>query len=422
MTTEFVTHEDRRQPGGLTMRTSWRITGCLVGLWAVLLGPVQAQGERSGSAANKAPATQARTGADLALSAGDACGRDLEAIPPFLMENDAGARDLLTQRGEPALAAALLRARADAAQIADDRACLTLLTNYLKLWRKGHLWVSASPAAEGATVPTATAAETSAPVRLPQLRVLSSRTILLHLPSFSPPQRAALETLMRKQRSVLLSHPNWIIDVRDNDGGADGSYAPLLPWLLAERPVSVGVEWLATPANLRAHEQICPRYAPGDAACVEFAQSVLASLHAVPTGSWARVQADRFVYEPGQLAEKRRPQKVAVLMDKDCGSACEQFLLTVRQGFGVKLLGRPSYGALDYSNMRPFALPSGRRELWYATSRSLRLPQLPVDTLGVLPDILLPELQSSADAQAEVLATQRWLEGGSLQRAATAKP
>ena len=41
---------------------------------------------------------------------------------------------------------------------------------------------------------------------------------------------AAIEALLRKQRAVLLSHPNWIIDVRDNDGGADGSYAPLLPW------------------------------------------------------------------------------------------------------------------------------------------------------------------------------------------------
>ena len=128
------------------------------------------------------------------------------------------------------------------------------------------------------------------------------------------------------------------------------------------------------------------------------------------------MQTERFVFERGPAAEKRRPQKVAVLMDKDCGSSCEQFLLTARQGFGVKLLGRPSFGALDYSNMRPYALPSGRRDLWYTTSRSLRLPQLPVDTLGVLPDILLPELHSAGDAAAEVQAVQRWLEGGTLQR------
>ena len=40
----------------------------------------------------------------------------------------------------------------------------------------------------------------------------------------------------------------------------------------------------------------------------------------------------------------------------------------MRQGLGVKLLGRPSFGALDYSNMRPFTLPSGRRDLWYAST------------------------------------------------------
>ena len=365
--------------------------------------------------------------ASAVLSAGDACARDLEALPGFLMENDAGARDLLTQRGEPVLAAALLKARADAAQIADDRACLALLNSYLKLWRKGHLWVSASPAAEAqaavspSPAPTVPApAEATPAPRQPSLRVLSPRTLLIHLPSFSPPHRVALETLLRKQRAVLLSHPNWIIDVRDNDGGADSSYAPLLPWLVAEQPVNVGVEWLSTPANQHAHEQICARYAPGDAACQQFAQSVLAALRAVPAGTWARVQGERFVYERGPAPEKRRPQKVAVLMDKECGSSCEQFLLTVRQGFAVKLLGRPSFGALDYSNMRPFSLPSGRRDLWYATSRTLRLPQMPVDALGVLPDVLLPELQAPGDAVAEVQAVQRWLEGGSLQRAGAA--
>lgn len=366
------------------------------------------------------------TAASAVLSAGDACARDLEALPGFLMENDAGARDLLTQRGEPVLAAALLKARADAAQIADDRACLALLNTYLKLWRKGHLWVSASPAtqtqaqAQAGVSPSPAApalAEAVPASRQPSLRVLSPRTLLIHLPSFSPPHRLALELLLRKQRAVLLSHPYWIIDVRDNDGGADSSYAPLLPWLLAEQPVNVGVEWLSTPANQQAHEQICARYAPGDAACQQFAQSVLTALRAVPVGSWARVQGERFVFERGPVAEKRRPQKVAVLMDKECGSSCEQFLLTVRQGFAVKLLGRPSFGALDYSNMRPFSLPSGRRDLWYATSRTLRLPQVPVDALGVLPDVLLPELQAPGDAAAEVQAVQRWLEGGSLQRA-----
>lgn len=401
------------------------------GLWRP--GRMQALALALALGAGSPAQAQSVQATEHALGAGDACAKDLEAMPAFLLENDAGARELLPQRGEQSMAAALLKARSEAAQIADDKACLVLLNSYLKLWRKGHLWVSSSPGAEAlaaaAGAPALTASNTAAAppappapelassARQPTLRLLTPRTLAIHLPSFSPQHRAALETLLRKQRAALLSRPNWIIDVRDNDGGADSSYAPLLPWLLAEQPVSVGVEWLSTPANQRAHEQICARYAPGDAACVLFAQSVLAALRAVPAGAWARVQADRFVFERSLVPEKRRPQKVAVLMDRECGSSCEQFLLTVRQGLGVKLLGRPSFGALDYSNMRPFTLPSGRRDLWYATSRSLRLPQLPVDAYGVLPDILLPELQGPADAGAELQAVQRWLEGGSLQRA-----
>ena len=102
---------------------------------------------------------------------------------------------------------------------------------------------------------------------------------------------------------------------------------------------------------------------------------------------------------------------MAVLADARCGSSCEQFLLTVRQGVAVKLVGRSrSAGVLDYSNMRPFDLPSGTRRLWYATSRSNRLPALPLDGMGIAPDVYLPG-PAPADARADIARVQRWLEG-----------
>ena len=110
----------------------------------------------------------------------------------------------------------------------------------------------------------------------------------------------------------------------------------------------------------------------------------------------------------------RRPTRVAVLVGHQCGSSCEEFLLAVRQSFQVKLLGRPSHGSLDYSNLRPHRLPSGERLLLYATSRSNRLPDLPIDVAGVQPDIYLPEPADEVARTREVLRVQRWLEMGSL--------
>jgi C-terminal processing protease CtpA/Prc len=105
---------------------------------------------------------------------------------------------------------------------------------------------------------------------------------------------------------------------------------------------------------------------------------------------------------------------VAILIDGGCASSCEQFLLTTRQSFNVKLIGRRTYGSLDFSNLRPFALPSGERLLWYATSRSLRIPDLPVDLAGIPPDIYLPLAKGDHAKEEEVNRVQSWLEGGSL--------
>jgi hypothetical protein len=88
--------------------------------------------------------------------------------------------------------------------------------------------------------------------------------------------------------------------------------------------------------------------------------------------------------------------------------------LDIRQSYSVKLLGRRTYGALDYSNVRPHDLPSGQRILWYATSRSMRIPNLPVDAVGILPDIYLPPPKDDKSRAEEVVQVHRWLEGGSL--------
>ena len=81
----------------------------------------------------------------------------------------------------------------------------------------------------------------------------------------------------------------------------------------------------------------------------------------------------------------------------------------------MKLIGRSTHGSLDYSNVRPHELPSGQRRLWYATTRSNRIPDLPVDLSGIQPDIYLPLDPSNPHAKDdEVQRVQNWLEGGSI--------
>lgn len=142
-------------------------------------------------------------------------------------------------------------------------------------------------------------------------------------------------------------------------------------------------------------------------------ESVLALMRSTENGGFTQ-SATRYNFEHNPSRDSAAKRKVAVLMGNKCGSSCEQFLLTVRQAFNVKLLGRNSAGALDYSNLRPYPLPSGERDLIYAISRSHRLPFLPVDITGVLPDILLPQPKNERESALEILRVKNWLEGGSL--------
>jgi hypothetical protein len=346
-----------------------------------------------------------------------ACLADLEEIAKFLPANDSGASVELAHHGA-AIDEALRKARADAAQAADDAACELVLRAYLKAWRPGHLTLATGdPAAVFGQAPAVKGkdeANTPADPRAPAFKVLDKQTVLLSLGTFDGRYKPAVEALLAAHRAELESHKHWIIDVRNNNGGSDSTYSPLLPWLMDTEYVGHGVEWLATPANARAQVEVCQMIGDREA-CEKSLAPVARAMQAAPPGSYTTSGGERVQYWRPEKTEAHQPARVAVLVDRACGSSCEQFLLTVRGSFKVKLLGRPSRGSLDYSNMRPHRLASNKRTLLYATSRSKRLPAMPVDESGIQPDVLLlPAPADDAARDAEVRQAQRWLAGETL--------
>jgi|SRR5471032_213815 len=154
---------------------------------------------------------------------------------------------------------------------------------------------------------------------------------------------------------------------------------------------ALAAEWLSTPANIEGQEKVCALLAPGDQSCATFSAQAVAKMRSVKPGNYAPQNDDGVIsytrLSPPELHQPaRQPARVAVLVDNACASSCEEFLLAARQSFHVKLIGRNSYGALDYSNLRRHTLPSGVRQLQYATSRAQ-----------------------------EIVRVQHWLEGGSLR-------
>ena len=341
------------------------------------------------------------------------CLADLEEIAAFMPVNDAGGADHLADHGR-AIEAAFRKARPEAAAVADAAGCEPVLQTYLRAWRVGHLRVA--PAVAGAGVAGATArpdARASDDPRAPRLELLGKDTLLLVLPTFEDRYGAAVKALLAEQRAALESHKYWIVDLRANGGGSDSTYAPLLPWLLDGDYPEHSVEYLVTPANIRAQEGICA-LTSDPASCAETMDPVVRKMRAAKPGSLVLMGDERVRQARPPALEPKAPARVAVLVDRKCGSSCEQFLLSVRTSFKVKLVGRPSFGSLDVSNMRGHTLPSGR-VLYYATTRSTRLPDMRIDGVGIAPDLLLPKPADEAGRAAEVKQVQRWLETGSLQ-------
>lgn len=345
----------------------------------------------------------------------ESCSRDLAVLPDFLLTNDTGAADNRRHRGESVIASALERATQEAASVKSSAECQQVLRRYLAAWREGHLYLQSlvqpttvEPGVGSATQPSGKPKEVQAEVRW-----LSRKTVLLTFRTFDPSAASEIRDLLKSHRTRLEQIPHWIIDVRRNNGGSDSTYWPIVQAVIGNPILSIGVEFLSTPANIEANSRVCEEHAPDEVGCRQFVEALVQAKRAVSPGTYVRppgTSSSVMRWDPDQ-PKRARPQRVAVLTDTDCASSCEQFLLAMRQGWNVKLMGRRTHGALDYSNLRPFRLPSGERVLWYATSRSARLPHLPVDATGVLPDVLLLPPANEAERAKEVDFVKGFLEG-----------
>jgi len=83
------------------------------------------------------------------------------------------------------------------------------------------------------------------------------------------------------------------------------------------------------------------------------------------------------------------PQNIGVIVHENNFSTTEQFLLLAKQSRKVKFFWRKTGGALDVSNMIEATSPTGDFVFEYCISRSLRIPEMEVDDMGIHPDFYL---------------------------------
>jgi len=222
----------------------------------------------------------------------------------------------------------------------------------------------------------------------PYALILNEKTLYLRIPSFNLKFKKSIDSVILRFKSKILTTENLIIDLLDNGGGGDDSYQELLPFLYTNPVRNISVARKSTKLN---NQSLLDTYNNPDYGFSE------------EDKKWSRQSFDKLESQLGKFVnlgenivevEKRDtiypfPKNIGILINEHNGSTTEQFLLSAKQSKKVKLFGRTTFGALDMSNLNVTKSPCKNLVLVYATSRSFRIPEMPIDDIGIQPDYYL---------------------------------
>jgi len=221
------------------------------------------------------------------------------------------------------------------------------------------------------------------------IKQLSAKTTIITLPSFDYPFVEIINDIMEDNLSVIENSENLIVDIRGNSGGTDNAYQKLLPHIMTNSIRNIGVEYLATQTLINGLENyiktIKDKKEKEDE--VKKVRRWIDSFEK-NIGKFVNVSDNPFSVQEVELA-KKSPRNVVVMIDKRVGSSAENLVMRAKQSKKVKVMGTVTSGGLDYAAARMFDFGCPEYLLQLPTYRSLRLPDFPVDNIGLQPDIFM---------------------------------
>src|SRR6218665_3417845 len=222
----------------------------------------------------------------------------------------------------------------------------------------------------------------------PVMLEYSKNTLVLRIPSFHQDNKKIVDSLLSVYHKKITSTQNFVIDIRNNGGGADRTFTKIIPYLYTNPIRTIGVEMLSTPLNNQRMESFLtmPDFTEEDKK--EIAEN-LKTLNE-NLGKFVNLHGEK-VFTDTHDKVYQYPKNVAVLINENNGSTAEQFLLAVKQSSKTKLFGKTTMGALDVSNMHFVKAPCWKIELGYCLSKSYRIPHMAIDEKGIQPDYYMDD-------------------------------
>ena len=189
-----------------------------------------------------------------------------------------------------------------------------------------------------------------------------------------------IQKLYRENEALLSSMPYLVIDVRRNGGGTDSAYFPLLKYCLPEGKTLDDLESQDhrmevnyTERNVEERLKFYEEYKKQGG----LPEETLGMLNAMEAEAKEH-RGKGFVQSLDEFripvrGETVAPRHVFILTDCYCGSTGDAFVETASISPKVTVVGRPTWGILDYSNLN--LLTYGSYGFGYPTSRRLDLDE-----------------------------------------------
>lgn len=218
---------------------------------------------------------------------------------------------------------------------------------------------------------------------------LSAKTTFLKLPSFDHPYLKQIDQLIEDNRALLEKSDNLIIDLRGNPGGSTDGYQKLLPYISDRSIYHTCAEFFASETFLKSLEDYKKKLGKDDSSetvdnqIKKVKENLGHYFNHDEKGGLNRVQKI-------EVAAKS-PKRIVILANKRTGSSAEYLLFVAKQSSKVKIMGIPSYGALDYGNAIMTDFGCWEYQLLLPTYKAMRLPDYPIDNIGIQPDIYLDQ-------------------------------
>ncbi|KMQ06337.1 peptidase [Bacillus cereus] len=246
-------------------------------------------------------------------------------------------------------------------------------------------------------------------------------TLLITLTDFTNTE--AINTLLDSHKDELNAFPNLIIDVRLNRGGSDDAFFNLLPYLFEDKEISLfdsseTMQLNHTERNyhLRMKDIEIEDYDSLDELSKLFTSMFIQDLKKNYKKGFVTFDTSGLPKELQTLKihGRKLPSRVVILTDVTCGSSGDSFVEVAKKSLKVKVIGRPTAGLNDYSNLAVMEW-ADTFALYYPTSRlSIIDKGEGMSGIGIQPHIHIPwtpeHIQEDVDLKValELLQNEEW--------------